>query len=425
MGAVHDMASPVCSNQTVDVKGGEVVISLKVLKMTELFFHPVWGKSSGFSLFPHDGRNIGRDISLVTNPVEGIGPCGELGISGYATALESFYETLYFDVQNVTKTVHGSVCALHGKKPVVPLPDDLVDSCMGQENDTLDCNCLRNQAPPELLNRIRLANVSALFVGEKTGAPSYACLSTTVEYEYVFIDSKFVKRGSPEAVVSLPVLVPTLVKALSGHCERTIAPLGQAALVYSADAEWSKDDLATMSRKVRFYAFTMAVSTSMFPLHTLHGREDPRDNGTCLLRKMKEVTEIPFDWRCGILLSGLIIVLLVVIVGFSLRMFFSGEVWKVGSTEWSLSRLLGNNGDGADEKKMLVQVLQVESTDSSSAHSRSSNLGGRMSPRTLIRSTSPAGGGRDRVAPFPERQLQYRVHTVSPAQSSMPDSDDD
>lgn len=418
-GTIHNMSSPVCSKQALDVKGGEVVASLKMLKMRELSFHPVWGESGGFALFPHDGSKIGKSI---LQPVEGTGPCSEVGISGYLTALESFYETLHFQVQNVTRTVHESICTLHAKKPVVPLPDDVVASCIMQKKDKLDSSCLRNQATPALLNRIRLANVSALFIGEQIGAPSYACLSTTVEYEYVFIGPKFVKRGDRNAVVNLPVLVPTLVKALHGHCERTIAPLGQAALVYSADDEWSKGALAKMTRKHRFYAYTMAVSASMFPLHNLRGSEDPSDNGTCLLRPVTGVTEIPMDWRFGIMLSGLCIVFLIVIIGIALRMSFSGDVWKVGSPQWSLARLVGNNGDDG-EKKVLIQVLPVEPADPLPAPSESSNLGGRMSPRALIRPTSP-GGGWGRMAPFPERQFQYRVHTVSSAQKPRPDSHD-
>lgn len=409
-GSLRDMTAPVCASITV--RADQVSATIKTLKAASEFLHPVYGESEGFIIFPHDGSNVGKRIKPKN---DGEGPCGERGISGYQTELDSHFETVFFHADNMTRAVHEQVCTLHGRRPVSPLPDDMVRLCMNHQEGTLESACLRFNAQKDFINRVRLTNVSALFVSDKTSGASHVCLSASIDFEYVFINHTFIKAANRKANATLPVMVPTIVQTVSGHCERTVAVLGQAALVFTFDAKWSRDDIAKLPLRTMYYGFMMTASMTMFPLHTLRGKESPRFGGPCFLHPVSSVTEIPLDWRLWILISGLILVLLVVVIGSALRVVFSGEVWEIGSAEWSLTRLLGDHADGKEERKAHVQVVPVELEKCEDECSQ--RLGGAAFIHALSfrkESSAAPDDGSDGIrgpSVLQRRRFEYRVRT--------------
>lgn len=401
-GQKRGMFAPICADKRVDVAGGAVTVRMRIAKYHKLGLVPRLGHSGGFILFPHRKTGLGKGVDGLGALGEGNGPCGDNGISAYMFVMPGHYETVKVQSDNMTKTVMDSICSLHSvSQRVDVLPDPIVSSCKSKSPRDLDIGCLRSKAERRFIKHVKVPNVSALFLGETVNSTSYACTSTTVKYEYVFINPRFVHKGHPEAKPRLPVLVPTILTALTGHCERTIAPLAQAALLYSADSEWQQDDLAVIPRITRFHAYLIAVSSSQFPLNTVHNSESPKaPNGKCLLRQVANCTDIPTDWRLGILVSGFVVVSAVVLTGLVFRFRFKGEAWNVGSAKWSFERLLAKQENGGKRKTARVEIIPVDDTENDN-------------PSKPQSATNSPSSHRDAISPVADRQYEYRLRTSS------------
>lgn len=399
-GRKKNMFAPVCANRTVDVARTELVVKVSDLLLTKHCFVFRPEKGSPFLILPHDGSNLGKDINRNAPENEGSGPCGEKGISLYMTKVSESFETATVRSENVSLAVHEAICSAHDKtRNIEAVPDAIATSCFPKSPGMmLDAGCLRENGGEKLVGHAILKGLSVLFFGEKTGSPSYVCTSARLKVEYMFVNPKVITQRIRGALPQLPVLIPMRLKALDGRCERTIAPLGQAALLYAADAEWANDELSKLSRITRLHAYLMMASESQFPLNKVKSPESAKaPDGSCMVRPVHEVTEIPMDWRFAIFALGVCFTAVVGMVSIMFRFRYKGEAWKVGSAQWSLERLLG--GSEASKKAALVEIVPIDGDGPESMGSATS-------------STFAAG----------ESQLEYRVRTFSVRNSGAIDA---
>lgn len=405
-----NMSAPICAKSPVDVKGGEAVAWLGKLNVLPGGFTPVLGESAGYLLFPYNGSNMGGDKIEKTTQYEKLdtkGPCFLRGINDFPTVIYTSFSTLKVGFTNLTGTVQNALCEAHGSRPVVTLPPHIMKVCVEVFAITVS-KCLHARGITKYIYSSILHDVGVLTIGKNITDPSYACWSVSVEITYFFIDASYIQLPYGKPTGTLPALTPVALKVIRGECERTVAALAQAALLYTADSEWSHDNYETLPRQVRYYANMMAVSASQYPLHTISGIETARDNGDCFLRPVKKVTEIPVDWRFGILLSGLVIVFLVAIIAITFRMVFSSEVWCVGSSKWSLTKLLSGIGaDAPSSNEAVVEVITIDEEMQEEQRQRTTdNLPRRKSHGA---SMNPFNRGR---MDKPVERLEYRVRTV-------------
>lgn len=359
-GVRRNMSAPVCDHTAVGIASGEVAINISSLRVERELFKSDKDRTSAIILFPDDADNLGKDNSRIKR--EGSGVCGQNGISNFFYGSLFKAETVFMSGMNMSFGLHEYICALHGSTSKHVLPKYQADACVTRGKGILNVTCIRNGLSPAQIHSTMLEKVSALFVGGGIGAMSYACPWAKVLQEYTFIDPTVIKEVVPDTKASLPVLLVLSARAIDGYCERTIGLLGQAALLYSADAVWRNDDLATMEPRKRYYAYLMAVSSSQFPLNKIGGDESPMGNDGCFVREVEAVTEIPVDWRLWILFCGLMCVTIVMIIGAGFRLVYTGESWEVGSAQWSLRRLLEEE---RKESKALVEVVEVGGGDES------------------------------------------------------------
>lgn len=422
-GNKEDLFGPTCAQDEVDLAKDNVEVSLTIIEIGDTYLKLEYEHSNVYQLLPHNATGLGKDEKSVGLRDEGKGPCGERQISSYYARTDVGFETLSVTSANVSYAVHQKICTLHGEKPIQVLSNDVISECVDVPDGKVQIDCARQKARNDQVFHVEIEDVNALFVGMTIDDPAYACTSAIVRVEYIFMHPKLINdailadKGKVQYPAQFPVIIPVKVRALSGHCERTIAPLGNAALIYNADAEYRKDALMDLDRKTRYYAHMMAVSSSQFPLHTITGEESATANGKCLVHLVDMVTEIPKDWRLALLFAGLGTTAIVIIAGIGLRIFFNGESWRIGSAQWSLSRLLDEKGNG-EKKTAVVEVVAVEA--SSSSLERDANaLVPRRTQRLLIRKGSiPAPDGLFGSLSGPpstraeEKQYVYRFRTL-------------
>lgn len=411
-GARHDMFAPTCAEKKLEPK--KIVSKPGVSEFEGDGLFTEMGDGEGFTLFPHDGMDLGFEKE---RNEEG-GVCAKVGLSSYMHALPGQFETEFAHTMNMTATVHERICKLHGKRDHLVVPDATTDPCViDDEFELLDIQCLRGRVRDNYVNVVELNEMSALFVGANSTAPSFVCLNATIRYEYVLISAVITVRGDDQSGVLFPVIVPTTVSPLTGHCERTVAPLGQAALMYTMNAEWTKDELTRVPRVTLYHAYMMAVSSSQFPFASLRDKESAMENGQCLVRAVVPVTEIPTDWRLAILFSGLLVVVVLTVIALIFRLWFSGEAWSVGSAHWSLNKLLG---DGLCRKEALIEVIEVSPFDSPATPVMTGSRAGAILHKVTAPLREPASAlSKQGSNPLSGRVFEYRLRTVQ-----SDDSDD-
>lgn len=366
-GNKRNMLAPTCSKSAINVAEGNISSTITMMDIGRWGFQFELGISEAFLILPHGRGTIGKDMTRLGLQSEGTGICGQRGISSLFTSLPNSFETASAVAANVSFSVHEAVCYLHGIQSVDVLSNSVVESCTRQAPGHIAVDCLRSKADVRHLKRVRIRQVSVLLIANTTDGPSYACTSATVEQEYVFVPAPTIRRliqdkqhHTADGEPKLPVLIPTKMQVVDGHCERTVAAIGHAALIYSADSEWSIDDLSTVERRTRYYAYVMAVSTSQFPLNEVREPESAKVNGSCMVRPVFEVTEIPTDWRFVLLSMALASAGAIMMVGVSFRLLFCGDSWKVGSAEWSLFQFQNTEEHASDHVVEVTQVGQTE-----------------------------------------------------------------
>lgn len=389
------MTAPTCARDAVDVLGGVVNATVENTLAQRTGFVTQLKSSPSFLLFPATSENLGHSLKDVGTKSEGRRACGKSGISGYSfVGWDALFETKTMISKNMTFGMHERLCAAHGTNAISQLSAEAVRSCTNKNRKRVDVPCVRKRAREDQVYQAILRNVSALFIGKDRTDACYACVSADVRVEYVFVDPKAIAVMLPPALgtdsypdPSLPVILLIKGTVIGGHCERTVAALAQAALLYSNNAVWSNSLMAKLNPVTRFHANMMAVSTAQFPLDHLRGNESSTNSGECLIQMVREVTEIPQDARFWILVLALVTVSCIVAVGVLFRCCFMGETWTVGSAQWSLMRLMGGNNDGAwvevvgpdgkahgsegpasDERgKVLYRLRKIDEDGSSSA----------------------------------------------------------
>lgn len=437
-----NLSAPVC-DQSAIVPPQQVFIRLSrvYIGSQQIVFQP--SRTAIFEIIPYSRRGIGLALPRLGPEYEGQGPCGAKGISTYLPGLRHGWITVSASAHNVSVSVLESVCEQHSA-PVRPISFDLAESCTDFKSKALDLSCVYIQTSEDDVYSATIHDTSAIFVGKSGTDPSYACLNASVRIDYVFLPPSMFTKMTPPVAVTMPVLVPVQVAAVSGYCERTVHILGRAALVYSADAEWLHSELYGLDRRTRYHAFMIAVSSSQFPLANIRNSPSemfsavtPEGYEPCLLRGVNEVTLVPWNWCLWLLIFGVSMAGAVMIVGLTLRMLFSGESWRVGSAQWSLTRLFNDTGlaDPFAENSVVVQVIPgdqdespsrsdtdiVRSVTTSSAHVHNTT-DGKESRRSRSRSQSlfREGGRRYQLTGKSnllsmmtprERRVQYQVRT--------------
>lgn len=367
-GVKTDMYAPVCStNKTVDAKS--LNVSYKELRAFPNMLSAKPGTTEIAEIFPYSTSLIRKWTGSHFGPLfandqldrmQG-GICELVNISSLHTAMSCGWISMFTESTRISTTIHRWLCSLHSSKKPSILSIAEAAPCIYKAENLIKPDCLRIIAlAGNALERAHLANVSALIVGKERDNGSYACVDATVLIEYVFIspDSLPLMMGIHKAP-SNPVLVPTTFTIEAGHCERTTHVLGRAALIYSADAEWRQTDMADLDRATRYHAYMIAVSSSQFPLNTCD-RQKSDNVGDCYVRRVAAATEIPKDWRFMLLISAVIFSLTLMTFGIVFRMMFHGKPWTVGSTEWSLSQFMheqGKTDEGTHEPEIDVEVI--------------------------------------------------------------------
>lgn len=355
LGIRQNMSAPTCDHNAVNVDQGEVALNMSSFRLEKEYFKFDLDENPSISLFPDDTANLGKDNSRTK--YEGSGVCSQKGISNFFYGVSFKLETVFASGLNMSFGLHERVCALHNSLPVRAIPKDQVTPCLTGGKRAINVTCVRHSLLSSQIHSTVLKNVSALFVGSGIGGMSYGCPWAKVLQEYTFIDPEIVTGIVPDSRASLPVLLMLSARAIDGYCERTVGLLGQAALLYSADAVWRNDALAALDRRKRYYAYLIAVSSTQFPLDWVSGEESAMGEDGCFVHEVREATEIPVDWRFWTLMCGLLCVVIVMVMGAAFRLLYTGESWTVGSAQWSLRRLLE---EGKVDGNVLVEVVEVD-----------------------------------------------------------------
>lgn len=368
-GNKKNMSAPVCVDKHLRVDSQLIQATLTVIKVQKFFFTPHVPDSESYVLFPHSCEGIGKRIDHLANS-EGKGPCGRQGISSFFNCASPTLQTTHVHYLNASKALHDEKCIQHGEKSLRGVPNDTVRECI--QARSINGKCLLARAPKELIHTFRSSRASALFLGQDIGSQAYACPNAIVEEKYVFIDPSFISQLGNSATPKLKLLVVLSARVAKGGCEPTVNVLGQAALMYTADAGWRRDELSKYDKRTLYHAYMMAVSSSQFPLNHVEGKESATINGSCYIKPVTGVTEIAWDWRLFLLVSGLVCSILIIAAGAVFRLIYTGESWEVGSAHWSLSHLLAGMPRDKDDVPCL-EVVAVPPANTSSPNSRRSS----------------------------------------------------
>lgn len=361
-----DMCGPVCVNEALNLSTVFVGAEVRRYTFDKVSFNPFVGVSPAYTLFPLRKGSIGLDTRHVGTVVEGTGECSKRGISAYFMGMNAEYETMRIQSRNMSFAVHETLCKSHSGG-VKPIPTNRLQACIRGAMEA-DVHCIRESATPADTYSVRLSDMAALYISDKIDGASYACVETTVQIEYVFITAQqatnlILRKNSTttneqQNLPRFPVLIPTSVRSISGSCERTIAPVAQAALLYSIEQEWWDLEFAPINRQIRFHAYMMAVADSLFPMPTLPEPESSFNEATCFIRPTYEVTLIPWSWATLLLVMLISIVTAAAVSAFIFRALFRGESWLVGSAKWSIARLMGESE--GDNKNQVDQEAHIE-----------------------------------------------------------------
>lgn len=372
-GHKRDIGAPICDPSIV-TPPEKVSIQISVLRVNSEQIVMRTAETSVFEIIPYNRQGIGLPVYRQGPRSEGQGPCGMKGISTYMVGLTHGWMTAYANSRNISTFVMETICEQHSTV-VTPIAVNLTDRCANYDMNILDVACIYDGLPPNLIRSAVIHDTAAIFVGKEAIDPSYACINASIRIDYTLISPDLFAKMTPPTILTMPVLIPLHLAVQRGYCERTVHVLGRAALVYSADAEWLDTRLRKLNRRMRYHAYMVTVASAQFPLtqvnESLTGfSATPETNEPCLLKGINDVTLVPWNWCLWLLILGVSATAIVTVLGITMRLVFAGETWRVGSAQWSLSRLFSNTGlgDPMAENSVVVQVVQ-DDTDNWSVRS--------------------------------------------------------
>lgn len=425
-GMKQNMTAPSCVQQPLELS--TVFVEVKQLMVAKTGFHLLMRHSSGYLILPHNNTSLGTSLEYVGPLGEGKMHCGNIQVSGYAIAPFTVFQSRQYHLSNITNAIHQQMCQIHGDTPLKVIDTNRTDACAfrlgkiqkGKPINGLHVDCLAKTATAEESFQLTLPNVAALFVSNDTESANFACLQASLKVEYIFVHHKLIAeafaRGRFDTTPGprFPLLIPTKISVIDGICQRTIAPLAQAALFFSTETEWEQSSLASINRTDRFYAYMMAVSAGLFPLNNLPSPERSTDSdGTCMVRPVKNVTFVPRNWRLYLLCIGLLLAFLTIVIAIAFRCFYTGESWKVGSAHWSLARLL-ENGEQSN-RETIIELVDVSGRETQEGPSDRQPTDENSSARFQAK-----GEAIPKSAPYQYRVIRNSLPSLTRRKSAIP-----
>lgn len=382
---VEVMQAPTCAEESIESQPGGISSAIRFLSADDDAFTIVSDHSDSIVVFPTNGSDIGHSV-MDNGEVEHNGRCGAVGVSSYRMRAEGEFETRMRTSETIAAYVHGTICDLHGQKygsaAITALDKDAVEPNLDEpEGDRRRINVPGLESAASKYS-VTMTNVSALFLRQKAVkddeqdeddrtvyGKSVACTTADIAVDYIFISAEALQGMNDKTQVdTLPVLIPTALSVIRGHCEVAAGPLAHNALLYSAESAWDGDEIGRRFGHVeRYYAYMMAVSSGQYPLNQIGGKEDPGGEN-CRIRVVKSITRIPISWQLLVLVCSASCALLVVIVGTCFRVWFRGDLWGVGSHEWSLHcALFGETNESvaaaAGRNGPVIDVVAIKPED--------------------------------------------------------------
>lgn len=174
--------------------------------------------------------------------------------------------------------------------------------------------------------------MSVLLVGKNKDSLSYDCLGTKRRYRYMFMSAMWI----PQYILvtlhfgfNLPILVPTKVELISGHCEETIHVLRRAVLICTMSSKWKEDDMSLFDHISRHHAFAMSVSGSNYVMDKINPYGDVEENSACRVLRVIQVIIVSKNWRHAKLSVGFGMSIVLMVLGCIFR-WLAGRNWGVG-----------------------------------------------------------------------------------------------
>lgn len=313
------------------------------------------GRSDVFEILPYDKSRIGPLADpVVTNAIfsDAVSPCVERGISPVITSISIAAQNSVASSGNFTTEILNTICRLHGSKSVTTSfnsPDasaELLDACVRQKSLSLNVSCAVSIAETSLgkasMYNVDLEDMSVLLVGKNKDSASYVCLRSKLRYHYMFMNATWMQQYIIVRLdfgLNLPILVPTKIEVLSGHCEETIHLLGRAALLFTMSSEWKENKMSRLDHISRYHAFMMTISGSNYAMDKIDPYGEGKENNGCRVRRVIEATNVPTNWRYVIFCVGVVISIVLMVLGCIFRSL-AGPNWEVGSTKWMIHRLI-------------------------------------------------------------------------------------
>lgn len=356
--------APVCGKENI-IHPKDASISIDRLKVEPTRLALMAGHSEMVEIFPHSKDMILNIPIHVDSDIEEIeadstiaSECTAKNLSGITTYLRATWMSSSTRSESLATSVINALCSLHDSKSQVILTLTDITECIFKPHMDLRVDCLRKKGLlKSALQTARLTDVSALFVKKTRQESSFVCLSAELEVEYVLVTGEVITEFQNYIAPRNPILIPTKVSAISGHCEKTIHVSGRAALIYTIEAEWRKTYLAAVDRVARYHALMTAVSDSQFPLSHLD-RKASDEKKPCALRPVSVAAQFPHGARITMLYTAVGVAAILMILGIILRWLFRGRSWVVGSAHWSLQQFAGD--DYWDEKVTIGQETEFE-----------------------------------------------------------------
>lgn len=312
------------------------------------------GRSDIFEILPYDDTRIGRFFNAVMTDTllpEAVSPCVERGISPVITPISISAQNSVASSGNFTSEILSTICRLHGSGPVISsfnsptASEKLVQKCVHRKSLSLNVSCaisLTETVREVYTYSVDLEDMSVLIVGKRKHSPSYVCLISNIPYHYIFMNATWLQQYvivRLDFALNLPILVPTKIEVISGHCEETVHVLGRSALLYTMTSEWKEDSMSRVEQISRYHAFMMSVSGSTYAMDKINPYGKGEQRRPCGVRRVFEVTDVPTNWRYVILCLGIGMSIVLMALGFSFRCL-AGSNWEVGSTNWTIHRLI-------------------------------------------------------------------------------------
>lgn len=188
------IAAPVCTN-TINLKNELVAatISEYMVSNTESGhkLQMIPSRTDLFELLLINRTDAAKRVGIGTN-------CTGRGISNYFSTMDerALWHGLHTDSDRAACGVHATLCALHDRRPVVPMRAEDAARCMrGSMGDSgnpmvINVSCVTEVAEQNngTIQTVEMNAVNALIVTGRTSddAKAFACVDSTVKVEYVF-----------------------------------------------------------------------------------------------------------------------------------------------------------------------------------------------------------------------------------------------